>query len=300
MFQRLITFFSILWRFSRPHTIIGTLLSITSLYVLALPDLSGFTGYYSIWLLTLFACLCCNIYITGLNQVTDVEIDRLNKPHLPLASGEISLKSGITICLVALGLALGSAAFAGSGFFLFILLIAGIGTAYSVPPLRLKKHHFGAAAAIAVVRGVLVNAGIFLHYRFQIFGSADFPDYMVALTAFITSFSIGIAWFKDIPDTGGDAEHGVKTLPLVLSRKKALFFGVILVTAAYLYLAADLFIAGLYGGALFHLLMWLIFLVPALQLQTKSNQDVYRFYMLFWVLFFLEYIAYPLIIQLRL
>ena len=31
--------------------------------------------------------LLANVYIVGLNQLSDIEIDRVNKPELPLASG---------------------------------------------------------------------------------------------------------------------------------------------------------------------------------------------------------------------
>ena len=52
---------------------------------------------------TLIAALACNVFITGLNQITDIEIDRINKPHLPLASGEISsaeAKKWVALALV--------------------------------------------------------------------------------------------------------------------------------------------------------------------------------------------------------
>ena len=41
--------------------------------------------------------LLMNICIVGLNQVYDVRIDRVNKPYLPLASGEFSMQTGIAL-----------------------------------------------------------------------------------------------------------------------------------------------------------------------------------------------------------
>ena len=38
--------------------------------------------------------LLMNICIVGLNQLYDVEIDRVNKPYLPLASGKLSEQQG--------------------------------------------------------------------------------------------------------------------------------------------------------------------------------------------------------------
>ena len=43
-----------------------------------------------------------NIYITGLNQITDIDIDKINKPNLPLASGDLSKQQGIAIVLFCL------------------------------------------------------------------------------------------------------------------------------------------------------------------------------------------------------
>lgn len=300
MFAKMMKPIAILWRFSRPHTIIGSLLSVTALFFLALADIHDFQLHTETWLVTLFSCLCCNIFITGLNQWADVEIDRLNKPYLPIASGELKRSTAFVVCITFLILALASALWLSWGFFFLIALISLIGAAYSLPPLRFKKHHFGAAAAIAAVRGIMVNVGLFLHYRFELLNQLDFPAYMIALTVFVTAFSIGIAWFKDIPDTDGDAHHGVKTLPLALSRKKALLMGVVLVSLTYISMSVYLFVNQFYVGAVYHILALLVFVLPVVKLKYSDNVEVYKFYMMFWVLFFIEYLTYPLIIQFHL
>ena len=41
---------------------------------------------------SLVSALLANVSIVGLNQIYDVKIDKVNKPYLPLASGEISLR----------------------------------------------------------------------------------------------------------------------------------------------------------------------------------------------------------------
>ena len=45
----------------------------------------------------LVPALLMNICIVGLNQVYDVRIDRVNKPYLPLASGEFTMQTGIAL-----------------------------------------------------------------------------------------------------------------------------------------------------------------------------------------------------------
>ncbi len=45
----------------------------------------------------LVPALLMNICIVGLNQIFDVPIDRINKPYLPLASGEFSMRMGQSV-----------------------------------------------------------------------------------------------------------------------------------------------------------------------------------------------------------
>lgn len=45
----------------------------------------------------LIPALLMNICIVGLNQIFDVPIDRVNKPYLPLASGEFSVGTGTSL-----------------------------------------------------------------------------------------------------------------------------------------------------------------------------------------------------------
>ncbi len=40
----------------------------------------------------LVSALLMNVCIVGLNQLYDVEIDKVNKPYLPLASGEMTMR----------------------------------------------------------------------------------------------------------------------------------------------------------------------------------------------------------------
>ncbi|RDX96280.1 Glycinol 4-dimethylallyltransferase, partial [Mucuna pruriens] len=41
--------------------------------------------------------LFMDFYTNGVNQLFDIEIDKINKPHLPLASGQLSFTTGVII-----------------------------------------------------------------------------------------------------------------------------------------------------------------------------------------------------------
>ena len=122
MQQALFTF----WKFTRPHTIIGSTLSICALYAIAAVGLSF---QPALLLLSLSSALACNVYITGLNQWSDVEVDRINKPWLPIPAGLLSRSQALRIVLVCGAIALIAAASFSMWFVGLIALIMAIGTA---------------------------------------------------------------------------------------------------------------------------------------------------------------------------
>jgi homogentisate phytyltransferase/homogentisate geranylgeranyltransferase len=148
----------VIWEFTRPHTIIGSILSIVSLHLFAAsaPGLSVLNlsalGTALLWALVSGALV--NLYVTGLNQLFDVEIDKVNKPYLPIAAGELSERRGWVLVLSAL--LLGTIPIAlwypydPAPLLATTLGSALLGTAYSAPPVRLKRFPLLAAFCIIV------------------------------------------------------------------------------------------------------------------------------------------------------
>jgi len=83
----------VLWRFTRPHTLIGSALAIPAIHLLAAPSLTSVATKHVLYSLaySMIPALLMNVFITGLNQITDVEIDKINKPYYQLRQ-EICLK----------------------------------------------------------------------------------------------------------------------------------------------------------------------------------------------------------------
>ncbi len=295
------------WKFSRPHTIIGTSLSVIGVFVIswtvvqdssATPILNPFS-----LLLPLIACLAGNVYIVGLNQIEDVEIDRINKPNLPIASGEFSSSNAWSIVVFTASLSILLAAF-GDGYLLAtILLSLMIGTAYSVPPLRLKRFPFWASVCILTVRGGIVNLGLFLHYSYQLGLPLQIPARMWALTIFVLVFSIVIAIFKDIPDIEGDRRFNITTFTVQLGQARVYQVARVVLTLCYVgMMAAVPWIPGvnwifvwLTHTALLSWFWWRSYRV-AMPNQVASDDfplTFTNFYQFIWQLFFLEYVLYP-------
>jgi homogentisate phytyltransferase / homogentisate geranylgeranyltransferase len=283
-----------LWQFSRPHTIIGSVCSIAALYLLACMD--GDAGaHVNLLLLTLVSALGCNVFIVGLNQIVDVELDKINKPWLPLAAGTLSKKQALRIIFISLTVCLVTAAITSWFLLLLMVVILAIGIAYSLPPLQLKKHHLPAALAITLVRGLLVNVGMYLHFRYLLDGVWILPGFVWMLTGFIMAFSVAIAWFKDLPDTEGDAQYEVKTLAVLYSRRNAFWGGAVLVLLAYL---AVLIWSRSDEDAqtllLPHLLLMAGFISNLFTVKLNQAASVKNFYLRFWLFFFAEYLVFAL------
>lgn len=285
-------------RFSRLHTVIGTTLSITTLYILAL----SFSDYKHLhvgtWLFTLLSCLGANIYIVGLNQITDVEIDRINKPYLPLASGAFSMQLGYTIISIAVFISLAIASILGRYLALTVILSLMLGTMYSLPPFRLKRFYFWAAFCIIAVRGLIVNTLLFLHFHSIINFKNDLPPVIWLLTGTIFIYSIIIAWFKDIPDMEGDKQHNISTLTLHLGAKNVFYIGNGLITIIYISLMILPFYKELEISKSFFLAAHL-FLLTALwivnsRVKIHSKLSFRLYYQFIWILFFLEYITFAI------
>jgi len=292
---------SILWKFSRPHTIIGSTISITVLWLMSM-DVYGYSANIGVLMQTLLVGITCNIFIVGLNQIIDIDLDKINKPKLPIADGSLNVKNAYKIIITCLAITL-IVSFLTSiilGWLIVIILLIGI--AYSVPPIQLKKHHLPAAFSITIVRGVLVNLGMYLHFSFasgrvvldQILSTplTLIPDQVWMLTSFVVAFSIAIAWFKDLPDTEGDAQFKFNTLAIVYSPKMALYGGNILVFLAYLVTIGWSYMNGNIFMVVCHLTAFLCFMVNVWFVDLKTSITITRFYMIFWLFFFLEYIFF--------
>ncbi len=277
-------------RFARAHTIIGTSLSLLALYLMAARHVG--IDDWKMFGLSLLSCLAANVYITGLNQLTDIEIDKINKPYLPLASGAYSPRTGQWIVGICGLLAVLSCLIYPPYLPLTVLSSLFLGTIYSAEPIRLKRYHFWAAFCIIVVRGLIVNLLLYLHFRTALGAGAQVPESVWLLTFIIFVFGIIIAWFKDLPDTEGDKEHGIETLTLVRTPQWVYSRGAVL-------LAITLLIA--VGCALWMGVLWmavglgvllLAFGYFARRLDLDDQKSITRFYQSTWGVFFGVYLVF--------
>jgi homogentisate phytyltransferase / homogentisate geranylgeranyltransferase len=281
----------VLWRFSRPHTLIGTFVSATGLYLIAVHALPGSGIDQLLWVMV--AGTGVNIAIVGVNQITDVEIDRINKPHLPLAAGDLSVEAAWRIVAVAAVVPLVLALSQGA---LETAAVAGglvVGCAYSLPPVRLKRWPIAAALCISGVRSAVVNLGMYGHFSLVFGGALTIAPSVWALTAFVLPFSFAIAVLKDVPDIQGDRHYRIATFTVRLGPRRAARLGIAALTLAYAGMivlgpllvddAQPVVLAAGHAAALGLLLAW------ARRADPADPVAFTAFYMRVWALFFVEY-----------
>lgn len=149
-----------------------------------------------------------NAASNALNQVTDLDADRINKPTRPIPAGRISSRAAVRASLAGYLLA-GIAAWAlGPACFAAVVGGAVCTLAYSVPPLRLKRFGWLANGTIAMSRGLLLTiAG----WTTVASARAADPWWLGGVMAL---FLLGAASTKDFSDVEGDRASGVSTLPV--------------------------------------------------------------------------------------
>ncbi|ESW17306.1 hypothetical protein PHAVU_007G228500, partial [Phaseolus vulgaris] len=169
--------------------------------LIAVQKLSDISPLFLVGLLqALLPHLFMDIYVNGVNQVFDFEIDKINKPYLPLASGKLSFRNcafivaSSAILGFGLNLMIGSPALISNILLNFILW-----TGYSVnaPFLRWKRYPLAAALIIFVSWTFIFPITYFLHMQTFVFKRpVVFPRSLIVSMLFMAFYSAGIALSK--------------------------------------------------------------------------------------------------------
>ena len=304
----------LLWKFSRPHTLIGSAVAVPALHCLAAPHLSSiFTvNVLKSCIISVFPALLINIYITGLNQITDVDIDKINKPYLPIAAGLLSIHDAKVVVSACLFLGLLSGSICGStGLNIALWGSAILGTIYSLPPFRLKRFPFLAATCIVAVRGTIINVGFFAHAQQSVFGNTNgilrmfMTDQKCLLSSlFFGIFGIVIALMKDVPDVAGDAIANIRSFSVRVGQK-TIFKGARRLLSILLYGFGIGFLNGTRFASdttvlICRAVVGSISILAGFKVRQKSlgvdpedSNQVYDYYMYLWKIFYASYFVLP-------
>ena len=155
----------------------------------------------------------------ALNQISDLDIDRVNKPKRPLPSGRLTIGQAWTFTVITYALALVLAwrvAPHGRHECFWLVAVACVCTfIYSMPPLRTKRLGIWANVTIAIPRGVLLKVAGWSSVK-TIAGVE--PWYIGAIFGL---FLLGATTTKDFADMDGDRRGGCRTLPIQYGVRRA-------------------------------------------------------------------------------
>jgi len=309
----------VLWRFTRPHTLIGSALAIPALHIFAAPTFKdAFTVTTAISaIFAMIPSLLMNLYITGLNQITDVEIDKVNKPNLPIAAGDLSLNTAIKVVVVSLilsvALSLSNPILGTQGLNVALWGSMILGTMYSLPPFRLKRFPFLAAFCIVAVRGTIINAGFYAHAKAAAYSatgmSATVLGCMSDQRCFLSSlffavFGIVIALMKDVPDAVGDALFNIRSFTVRIGQKTVFKTMRRVLTALFLGVGGGFARLATQTSSMNLTLCRTLVSISAIaagvsvrneakDVDAEDSGMVYKYYMHLWKLFYLSYLVLP-------
>lgn len=262
----------LLLEFSRPFTLVAPALGFASGAATA----AG-AAQREAWStdLLLYPCLglvmaaVLNAASNALNQIYDLDIDRINKPKRALPSGRLSVREAWTFTWAAYIVALVLAWLVAPGgrheCFWIVVIATVITVVYSAPPLRTKRLGIWANVTIAIPRGVLLKVAGWSAVK-TIFGTE--PWFIGSIFGL---FLLGASTTKDFADMEGDARGGCRTLPIIYGVRRAAWmispsfilpfimiavgthFGILTGTPALLYMLS--FVMTMYGAYVCHLML---------------------------------------------
>jgi len=296
-----------LYKFTRPHTIRGTILASITGTIRALLDTPGAlaNAQWGVMLpravIGMVALLLGNAFIVGINQIFDVKIDKMNKPFLPVASGEMSEGFAWSVVL-GCGIFGPLIVYKFFPFLLFKLYMVGwgLGAIYSVPPIRTKQNALAAGLTIATVRGFLLNFGVYYAVKDAVGAAFSWSPKVSFIARFMTMFATVIAVTKDLPDTEGDKAYNIETFATKIGVSRIAKGATLFLVLNYIHaiLTGLLSPMGTFnlipmiGG---HTALAVALLMRFRDLDADSVPSIKKYYKNIWDLFYLEYGLYTLI-----
>lgn len=175
--------------------------------------------------------------ITGagniINDYFDYEIDKINQPRRPIASGRITKQKAMHYFVLVNIIGLVIAAFVSPSFFIIALINSIVLFFYS--------RNFKPVAIVGNILVAWLAASTFLAAGLILgtFTTLPLTIIIFSLIAFFGTFAREI--FKDIEDIQGDKKAGARTLPIRIGASRSRTVGSILLVLAILSLFTPFF-----------------------------------------------------------
>lgn len=174
---------------------VGSIRTALLVFIVLYAKLKDVTSAFSYSLPIALICFC--IFI--LNDINDLEVDKINHPNRPLPAGAVSVKAAVIVYYVLLAICLLSIRLLVDvkwQWLYFILLVIGINYVYIVINFPYLKNIYVASTATYMY----ISVGLI----------ASLPDiyYLLAVTVFLYVFSLEM--ISDLSEMDGDGQTFVK------------------------------------------------------------------------------------------
>lgn len=155
--------------------------------------------------LAMVSAACIGAGANAINDVFDVDIDRVNRPDRPLPSGAVTVGAARSVWAATSAVGVGLGAFLSAWHLGIALFSVALLYGYSA---LLKRMPLAGNVAVALVLGLAILYGGLV---------AAPPGWGVLLlgAGFAAGTTLAREVAKDIEDAVGDATEGARTLPLV-------------------------------------------------------------------------------------
>jgi 4-hydroxybenzoate polyprenyltransferase len=190
---------------------------------------------WEVWrVLVAFSLIVASIYVV--NQIVDIESDRINRKLFLLPHGFVSVRTAwilAVVCALA-GLAIAVFSVASIPIIIIFLLSLILGTMYNLPPVQLKNRALGGVAANALGHGMLT---------FLVGWYIANGENSIGLSTLLTGLLSGLApalangavyLATTIPDAGGDRQTGKRTFCVAYGEKKTAIASALLCSGAFI------------------------------------------------------------------
>ncbi|AWR97595.1 MFS transporter [Acidianus sulfidivorans JP7] len=191
----------------RIHNVVGAALGDFTGYVVA----SGWKFDLKPFILSLLIVALIAAGGYAINDVYDINIDKINKPDRPLPSGKISLRNAIILSYATTIIGVFLSIFLGYIQFL-IALITAVLLFYYAKTLKRQGLPGNLIVALTTALSIFYGGVSFFH--------GNWLERVIIPTAYSFLLTLGREFIKGIEDYEGDKAYNVKTLATTLGIKE--------------------------------------------------------------------------------
>lgn len=162
-----------------------------------------------------------------MNDLVDADLDRSNGKKRPIPSGLVSRREAWMFVALAFGAAvlLTMVTFSLISMIIVVLML-GIGVAYSLPPVILMKRFIVKTASIAVFYILCALLGMTSAYNFDL--AMDNPALVTSVLLTLALMVFISSTLNDMGDVEGDRATGRRTIPIVVGKENTMKLTMIL------------------------------------------------------------------------